>query len=384
MLISYIKERIKKLHYKRLFLFGAYLSVITLAFISSFVDIFTHNLTDGIINFISALVALISYIYVCRTKQYYSLSAIILFWIVAITEFAYIFIHQVDFNIIFSILIPILAFFTMKKREIIIILIIYYILLFLLLVYFYNSTSNNYILHNITYIHSFIIAQIYIIVFGIFYYLSIEEFIHRLEDANKTQKLLLKEVHHRVKNNLNLIASIIGLQEHKCKKDNLKYILEQNRHRIESIAILHEVLYKNNLLESADTKPYLTSLIKRILESSNIKNINLITNIHNIRLSMNSMLQLGIILNELLTNTIKHNKNSNIKIVVEFKKVGKIYHFIYCDNSINVDLTKLKSGFGYNLITLSASIFNATINLTNDNNLCFDIALNSLEDFIEL
>ena len=383
-MFNYIKSRINKLHHKRLFLFGAYISIIIIASISTILDLLAQNYIDAPINFLSALVAFLSYRFICREYHNFSISASILFWIVAVTEFIYIIVHQVDFNIIFTVLIPILAFFTMKKKAIIVNLAIYYFILISLMTYYYFSTSGNYILHNLAYIHSFAVAQIYIIIFGIFYYLSIEEFIKRLEDANKTQKILLNEVHHRVKNNLNLIASIIGLQEISAKTEETKETLEQNRHRVESIAILHEVLHKNHLFDSVDTKPYFETIIKKILESSSINNINLTLNIDNIRVSMNSMLQLGIILNEMLLNTLKHNINKYIVIKFKFKKIDNHYFFIYCDNSKNVDIKMLTKGFGFSLIKLSASTFDSEIKIDNNNHLCYNILLQNLGEFIEL
>jgi len=382
-MFNYIKKRINKLHYKELFLYGAYISIISLALISAILDYFIGNYTDILLDFGSFVVAYFSYIFICK-KGYIQLASTILFWIATFSEFSYLIVHKVDFNIIFTVLVPILAFFTMKKRQIIVNLLIYYVVLVYLLFYYYFTTSNNYILHNINYVHTYIVANIYILVFGIFYYLAIDSFIMRLNNVNKSQKMLLNEIHHRVKNNLNLIAAIIGLQEISAKSEETKEVLEQNRHRIESISTLHEVLYKNNLLESIDTKPYFISIIDKILDSSSVKNIDFISNIDNIRVSMNSMLQLGIMLNEMLINSLKHNKNNQIKIEFNFKKIDNIYYFIYCDNSKNVDLAKLKNGFGYNIITLSASIFDSEIKVENIGHLCYNIALKNLEESIEL
>jgi len=383
-MINYIKSRINKLHHKRLFLFGAYISIIIIASISTILDLLVQNYIDAPINFLSALVAFLSYRFICREYHNFSISASTLFWIVAVTEFIYIIVHQVDFNIIFTVLIPILAFFTMKKKAIIVNLAIYYFILISLMTYYYFSTSGNYILHNFAYIHSFAVAQIYIIIFGIFYYLSIEEFIKRLENSNQTKKILLNEVHHRVKNNLNLIASIIGLQELSAKNKETKETLEQNRHRVESIAILHEVLHRKHLLDSVDTRAYFENIIKKILESSSMKNINLTLKIDNIRISMNSILQLGIMLNEMLLNTLKHNINNKIEIKFIFTKIDNNYFFIYCDNSKNIDINKLTKGFGYSLINLSASTFNSEIKIDNNDHLCYNILLQNLGEFIEL
>ncbi len=381
-MFNYLKSRIKKLHYKRLFLFGAYNTIIWLTIVAVVIDFILDEKTDSLIDALYGILSFIAYKTICK-KGNVNLAAITLFWISTFIEILYITAHSIDFNIIFALFIPILAFYTMKKRSLIINLILYYLILIAIFTYYYTATSNNIFLHNQSFLFSYFIAHLFILSFGAFYYLAIDEFIHRLEEANKTQKLLLKEVHHRVKNNLNLIASILGLQKNLLKDETAKYLLEQNKHRVESIALLHNILYKNNLLDSTDTKLYLNSLIDNIIKSSSNNNIKIMTDIQQIRLSMNSMLQLGIILNEMLTNSLKHNINEIISIEIVFKKIDNIYHLIYCDNSKNVDLTELKDGFGYNLITLSASAFNAEIKIENRDRFCYNIALNNLEESVE-
>jgi len=381
-MFNYLKKQIKALHYKKLFLFGAYNTIIWLTIVAVIIDFLFENKIDSAIDALYGILSFIAYKTICK-KGDINLAAITLFWISTFIEILYLIVHSIDFNIIFALFIPILAFYTMKKSSLIINLILYYLVLIAIFSYYYITTSNNIFLHNQNFLFSYFIAHLFILSFGAFYYLAIDEFIHRLEEANKTQKLLLKEVHHRVKNNLNLIASILGLQKNLQKNRTTKYLLEQNQLRVESIALLHNILYKNNLLDSADTKLYLTSLSEQIIKSYNVNNIKIMTNFQQIKLSMNSMLQLGIMLNEMLTNSLKHNNNKIISIKILFKKIDDIYHLIYCDNSKNVDLTELKDGFGYNLITLSASAFNAEIKIENKDKFCYDIALIKLEESIE-
>jgi len=381
-MFKYLKNKIQKLHYKRLFLFGAYTTIIYLTIFATIMDFLFANKIDSLIDALYGLLSFIAYKLVCK-RDNIDIASTTLFWISTFIEVLYLIAHSIDFNIIFALFIPILAFYTMKKRTLIINLTLYYLLLISIFSYYYITTSNNIFLHNGNFIFSYIIAHLFILAFGAFYYLAIDEFIFRLERANKTQKLLLKEVHHRVKNNLNLIASILGLQKNLQKDKTSKYLLEQNQHRVESIALLHNILYKNNLLDSTDTKLYLTALIDKIIQSYGNENIKIMTNIEKIELSMNSMLQLGIMINEMLTNTLKHNINSIISIEIVFKKIDDYYHLIYCDNSKNVDLMELKRGFGYNLITLSASAFKSDIQLDNNNKFCYNITLKYLEENFE-
>ena len=368
-----ILKSLKKLHYKQLFLYGAYNTIIILTFIAFFIDTFIGAKIDAIIDIIYFTLSLISYQVFCK-KGKLTTAAIILFWMSILIEILYLEAHKIDFNIIFAIFIPIIAYISMPKKLIILNLTLFYIFLISYFTYYYFKLPNNIFLHNSSYLVAYIMAHLFIISFGLFYNLAIEESIRRLKEANKRQQILLNEIHHRVKNNLNLVASILGLNARMIESKEVEGFLEANQKRIESMALLHEILYKQNSTSSADISDYVNKLLNHILRSVAQQNIKISYNISHLELPMDSMIWLGVMLNELVTNSIKHKNVKELKIDIEFHKCNEYYCLKYCDN-LQADIDKLKIGFGYKLITLAAKGFNADIDITTKNGLCYKFIL---------
>jgi two-component sensor histidine kinase len=367
-------KKIQKLHYKKLFLYGAYNTIIILTLIAFVIDSFLGVKEDAIIDILFGVLSFISYKLFCK-RDNLNLAAIALFWISVFIEFLYLEVHSIDFNIIFAFFIPIIAYISMSKRLIIINLILFYILLISYLGYYYFHLKNNIFLHNSSYLVTYIMAHLFILSFGLFYNLAIEESIRRLEESNKIKNTLLHEVHHRVKNNLNLVASILGLNANMINSTTTKIFLESNQKRIESMAILHEILYKQDRANSADISDYIHKLLAHILKSVSQKDVEVKCNIEHVEFPMDSMIQFGIILNELITNSIKHKNRDNLKININFYHYNTYYCLEYCDSNITADKNKLKSGFGYNLINLAAKHFKADISIDNSNGLCYKFTL---------
>ena len=228
----------------------------------------------------------------------------------------------------------------------------------------------------------YFLAHAFIISYGFFYHLGITESIKRLEESNRLNRLLLKEIHHRVKNNLNLMASILGLQEQQNQNRIVKEALADSRSRIESMALLHEILYKNDKKENLNIKEYINKLIKHIINSeSSQERVKTKSEIDSIYLTISSMIQFGIMLNEMITNSIKYAKSKNgiVQIDISFKKTDKGYIFTYNDNGKNINLKKLQSGFGFKLIELTIEQLNGKMELENKNGLSYKIYFKELE-----
>ena len=374
-------NKLRQLHYKELFVYGSFISIIVLGIVGTIVDAL-RNSYDVFIDLFYTISTYLIYRYSFRLKKIEQ-SATILFWLSTVSELAFLYSNKVDFDLVFALLIPIIAFVSMPLRRIIINLTLYYFVLVSMLVYFYFQYPNHLFLHNFKYMFAYFMAHGFIIIYGFLYHLGITESINRLECSNQQNKLLLKEIHHRVKNNLNLMASILGLQEQKSKSPIVKEALAGSRGRIESMAALHEVLYKNDRKDSLNIKKYIDKLIINIIHSeSSTEKVKANCEIDEISLTMSSMIQFGIMLNEMVTNSIKYVKAKDgiIKITLSFEKLEEGYRLIYCDNGVDIDLDKLQQGFGYNLIKLTVEQFNGEMNLTIDNGLCYNIYFKELED----
>ena len=122
------------------------------------------------------------------------------------------------------------------------------------------------------------------------------------------KEILLKEIHHRVKNNLQIISSLLNLQANMLHDENTKSVLYQSKSRIESMCKVHEMLYSSKNLSSINYKNYLNDLIQALFQNASIstKQINLELKIKNLILNLNTAIPLGLIINELVTNSLKY------------------------------------------------------------------------------
>lgn len=130
----------------------------------------------------------------------------------------------------------------------------------------------------------------------------------QLKTSLQQKELLLKEVHHRVKNNLQVISSIFYLQSQYIKDPQILSILEDSQNRINSMALIHEKLYHLENLAKIDFKDYIHTLVHYLFTSYNINPqlIELNFNIEDICLNLDQAISCGLLLNELISNSLKH------------------------------------------------------------------------------
>lgn len=129
-----------------------------------------------------------------------------------------------------------------------------------------------------------------------------------VERSLHEKEYLLKEIHHRVKNNLQIVSGILQLQAIHSKNKEIKYIMNESQNRIKSMALIHQMLYQNEDIRYIPFKQYLEKLSMQIMsalmvESNRIK-VNII--IKEIFLDVEKAIPLGLIVNELLSNAIKY------------------------------------------------------------------------------
>ena len=124
----------------------------------------------------------------------------------------------------------------------------------------------------------------------------------------KEKELLLREIHHRVKNNLQIISSLLSLQTSYTKDNETRNVLEESQNRVKSMAIAHEKLYNSENLVKIDFKDYVNDLTDSLFLTYKINEnrIKLNKKIDNIFFDVNTLIPCGLILNELVTNSLKH------------------------------------------------------------------------------
>ena len=143
-----------------------------------------------------------------------------------------------------------------------------------------------------------------------------------LQKALKEKEMLLKEIHHRVKNNLIMISNLLELQSHYINDKTDFNFFRESQNRANSMALIHERFYQSADLKSIDFGDYIctlaTDLVSTYVTASG--QINLITDVENIMLDIDTAIPLGLILNELLTNSLKYAFPANYGCKIEDSK----------------------------------------------------------------
>jgi PAS domain S-box-containing protein len=130
----------------------------------------------------------------------------------------------------------------------------------------------------------------------------------RLRRSLAEKEVLLKEIHHRVKNNLQVIASLLNLQQSTGTKRDTSSMLQESRNRIKTMALVHESLYQSRDLAAIDTHDYLQRLVRDLFMSYSPEGpkIDLKVDVEAVRVPIDTAVQCGLLLNELLSNALKH------------------------------------------------------------------------------
>jgi len=175
---------------------------------------------------------------------------------------------------------------------------------------------------------------------------------------NKEKEFLLKEIHHRVKNNLGIVSSLLDLQSNQLKDQNAIDAIQESQNRVYSMSMIHQKLYMGKNLAAIEMKDYFIQLSKHILDSYGVKDqVSLEYKMDKLELDVDTAIPLGLIVNELLTNSFKYafpdNRSGKIKIGLEIKKDHMVLLKIEDDGIGRKENGRQKaSGFGTQLINL--------------------------------
>lgn len=146
------------------------------------------------------------------------------------------------------------------------------------------------------------------------------------EDLRKNLKeknVLLKEIHHRVKNNLQLVSSLLNLQANKINNEDFSNAIKSSQDRIRSMAIVHEKLYQSKSLSEINLSNYLNTLIDEKLKETPDDQINFILDIPNVKFTIDKAIPIGLLINEMITNSYKHAFNSSKDNTIKIQLVIK-------------------------------------------------------------
>lgn len=130
----------------------------------------------------------------------------------------------------------------------------------------------------------------------------------RIQDALREKDLLLAEIHHRVKNNLQIVNSLLSLQSESVVDESVLSLLRESQNRIRSMAIIHQTLYESNSFEAVDFSRFLESLVPILISSygSEAKGVVVRINVSDVMLPISVAVPCGLVANELVSNALKH------------------------------------------------------------------------------
>ena len=201
---------------------------------------------------------------------------------------------------------------------------------------------------------------------------TIQENVEKLEKSLKEKELLLKEIHHRVKNNFQLVTSLLNIQSREADSKDLDAFVEKIQNRIISMSLIHENLYQTERLDKVNFQEYVKNLIENIKKSFHFHTHKIITNIEipNCNFDIQTAIPLGLIINELYCNILKYSfPNNEGTISIELIKLDESeYQLIVLDNGIGMtEVKKNNKGIGVELVYLLAEQLNGNVDLINDN-----------------
>lgn len=241
-------------------------------------------------------------------------------------------------------------------------------------------------------ISTFLIFSIISLSVIVFSYLKIKKSNKLLKKSNESlerlahqKRILLKEIHHRVKNNLTTLKSLLFLQARSTNNEETKSSLEECQNRIESMALIHQNLYDEGESDKVNFNKFIEELFESISQSytSNDKEIEIEHVKNDITINVSLAIPLGIILNELVTNSFKYAflnvESGKINLNIAQKNNGLIIS--YYDNGIGLskDFDAEHDGFGFKLIKILTQQINGLLDYQYiDNKSLFTITINDI------
>lgn len=174
----------------------------------------------------------------------------------------------------------------------------------------------------------------------------VKERTERLDASLKEKELLLSEIHHRVKNNLQIVSSLLKLQSRNIHHSKYKEIFRNSENQIQTMALIHEELYRSVDLTNINFGDYLGKLTKELFSSYviDVSRVSLKVNIEDVILSIDTAIPCGLIINELISNSLKHGfpeeRVGVVSVSLKTDAINNEYELRVSDNGVGI-----KEGF---------------------------------------
>jgi two-component sensor histidine kinase len=205
----------------------------------------------------------------------------------------------------------------------------------------------------------------------------------QIKASLKEKETLLQEIHHRVKNNMAVVSSLLKLQSNSIEDEQIKEVLKESQSRINAMSAVHETLHGSKNLSEIDLKTYLSKITTSIFQTYSVTNrVKLTTDINGIPIRIDQANPIGLVINELISNSLKYAfpDESKGEITVSMKKLDKELELIVMDDGVGISDGfdwKNSSSLGLKIVrTLVENQLDGSIDMESKNGTKFTIKFN--------
>lgn len=199
---------------------------------------------------------------------------------------------------------------------------------------------------------------------------------------NDEKTLMLKEIHHRVKNNLQVITSLLRLQSREFENEGAKTKFKESINRVSAMALIHERMYQSKDMSKINVSDYVRSLIRDLISSYSVSTpVDIKVNSTVQRLGNKTIVPFALIINELASNSLKHGLKavSQGQIEIELSSEGDQIHFVYKDNGKWIE-PSAESSFGIELIDVLTEQLEGSYERNTDSNTVYTFELKDIDE----
>lgn len=203
----------------------------------------------------------------------------------------------------------------------------------------------------------------------------------KLKVSLKEKEVLLKEVYHRVKNNLQITSSLLELQSAHVRDEYDRELFRESQNRLSTMAMIHEQLYKTDNLSSINMQNYITSLVTGLLQSYDAGDVTSDIRVDDTLFTLDTAIPLGLIINEIVTNSLKYafkkqdDKQNRLTIRLN-KRSESMMQLTVADNGPGLppkNIIESKKSLGMELIDALTSQLGGNLDISNDGGAVFSI-----------
>lgn len=209
---------------------------------------------------------------------------------------------------------------------------------------------------------------------------ELEALYNEAQEKNKYIESLIRELHHRVKNNLQVVSSLMSLQSNRVEDEHARMALEESKTRVDAMAMIHQKLYVDHELAAVNMQDYLHELAVSLVSSFGLPAaaVHTTVRLHNPSMNIDKAVSIGLIVNELVTNACKHAFKAipDPKLFISLEQDAAQLQLCIADNGIGLKKNAAtESGFGLKLVHILVNQLDAAIEMHNQEGTRYNIQM---------